>query len=214
MTDSRTAMLQRIREAVAGSAATSPVPRDYRHSGTHAPGSPAVIELLVDRLVDYRAQVRVVAPGELAAAVAEALRPSRTVVLADDAPAELTDAVAGAGVQIVTDRSAAPLSATDLDQLDAVLTTAAVAVAVTGTIVLDAGPGQGRRAITLVPDRHVVVLDAGQIVESVPEAIARLELSATRPLTMISGPSATSDIELSRVEGVHGPRTLVVLIVG
>lgn len=213
MTDSRTAMLQRIREAVADSATASPVPRDYRHGGTHPPGSPAVIELLVDRLVDYRAQVQVVAPGELAVAIAAALRPSSTVVLADDAPAELTDAAAGAGVRVVTDRRSAPLSATDLDRLDAVLTTAAVAVAVTGTIVLDAGPGQGRRAITLVPDRHIVVLHAGQIVESVPEAIARLELSATRPLTMISGPSATSDIELSRVEGVHGPRTLIVLIV-
>lgn len=134
-------------------------------------------------------------------------RGARTVVV----PPGLPDAwLAGADVRQCLDDGA--LTPAELDALDAVVTGCALAVAETGTIVLDAGPGQGRRALTLVPDLHICVVDvAGQVVASLPQALPRLD--ATRPSTWISGPSATSDIELDRVEGVHGPRTLEVALV-
>ena len=203
---SRERMLNRIRAAVSAGAPSTPpgpVPRDYRPAGDHAPGSPEVLELLTDRLVDYHAQVRTVTRAELTDAVREVLAEARTVI-----PPELPADVLAGVEKPVHDRSLTP---EELDDVDAVITGARVAIAVTGTIILDAGPDQGRRALTLVPDRHVVVLTADQVVETVPEALRRLD--PVRPLTMVSGPSATSDIELSRVEGVHGPRTLQVLIV-
>ena len=116
------------------------------------------------------------------------------------------------GRTVTTDSAPQVLSPQELDAIDAVVTTARVAIAMSGTIILDGGAGQGRRAITLVPDRHIVILTADQIVETVAEAISLL--NPTAPLTMIAGPSATSDIELERVEGVHGPRTLHVIIIG
>nr|MDT0523484.1 LUD domain-containing protein [Streptomyces sp. DSM 41633] len=134
----------------------------------------------------------------------ELVGPGATVVIPADLPIEWV-----AGVTTVADTPA--LSVEQLDRADAVLTGCALGIAATGTIVLDAGPGQGRRALTLVPDHHVCVVRTDQIVDTVPQAFA--ELTPTRPLTFISGPSATSDIELQRVEGVHGPRTLDVLIV-
>jgi L-lactate dehydrogenase complex protein LldG len=114
-------------------------------------------------------------------------------------------------VELVEDDA---LSPRQLDELDGALTTCAAACAVTGTIALDGGPGQGRRALTLLPDLHVCVVREAQIVETVPELVRRLESAATegRPLVLVSGPSATSDIELQRVEGVHGPRRLVVIV--
>jgi L-lactate dehydrogenase complex protein LldG len=165
-------------------------------------------EVFTDRLADYRALVRWTDPDGLPATLALALadRGARRVVAAPGAPAEW---LAGAGVEVLTDEP--PLDLRTLDTLDGVVTGCAVAVAATGTIILDGGPDQGRRALTLVPDYHLCVVRADQVVGAVPEALARLD--GTRPITMISGPSATSDIELNRVEGVHGPRTLEVVLV-
>jgi L-lactate dehydrogenase complex protein LldG len=176
----------------------------------------ALLDLLAGRLVDYRAIVRRATAGGLADEVAAALteRGARRVVVPaglDRAGPDLAGPSLAAGVEVVTDDG---LDAAALDACDGAVTGAAVAIAETGTIVLDGGPDQGRRAITLVPDYHLCIVRAEQVVELVPEAVARLSGRATAPLTWISGPSATSDIELERVEGVHGPRTLEVILVG
>jgi L-lactate dehydrogenase complex protein LldG len=209
---SREAVLGRIRSALAADTAPPPsVPRDYIRVGAHPPGSEPVLELMVDRLVDYKAQVREVSPAELGDAIDTALADHASVVIARDLDPALIEATGRSGRVVTVDGDPAVLTPAELDGIDAVVSTAQVAIALSGTIVLDAGPGQGRRAITLVPDFHLIVLNADQIVQTVPEAIARLD--PIRPLTMIAGPSATSDIELERVEGVHGPRTLYVLII-
>jgi L-lactate dehydrogenase complex protein LldG len=192
----REEILRRIGVALGGPRPAAPVPRSY----LGATGAAGDLDLFADRLVDYRATVRRCAPADVPATLALALGGRRVVV-----PAGFPWPVEGA----VADEP--PLSVTDLDALDGVLTTCALAVAETGTIVLDAGPGQGRRALTLVPDYHLAVVLAAQVVAGVPDAVAALD--PTRPLTWISGPSATSDIELNRVEGVHGPRTLEVILV-
>ncbi len=174
-----------------------------------------VIETFVERVEDYQATVVRCAASELPAAVAAGLAATgadSVVVPTGLDPAWLAEA---AGVRFVTE-NAGPLSNDELNRTDGVVTASAVGIAETGTIVLDHGPDQGRRALTLVPDRHVCVVRAEQVVSGVPEAVARLRpsIAARRPLTWISGPSATSDIELSRVEGVHGPRQLYVIVVG
>ncbi|MCT2589267.1 LUD domain-containing protein [Streptomyces sp. N2-109] len=212
----REEILARVRRALADvPAAEEPadvaVARDYARAGGPAPGSPAVRELLVERLIDYDAAVRTVTAAD-AASVAEAVarsaaaRTAGPLVVPDGFPAEWLAALPPERVL----RDEPPLGVGALDRAGAVLTTAAAAVATTGTLVLDCGPGQGRRALTLVPDHHLCVVRAGQVVASVPEVLAGLE--PARPLTFISGPSATSDIELDRIEGVHGPRTLEVLV--
>ncbi len=170
-----------------------------------------MIELLVDRLVDYKARVDRVGRDELPGAINLALTGMTSVVIGSGLEQEIADACADEGRIVTVDSAPEVLSAQQLDFIDAVVTTARVAIALSGTIILDGGDGQGRRAITLVPDRHVIILTADQIVETVAEAIALLTPAA--PMTMIAGPSATSDIELERVEGVHGPRTLEVIIV-
>ncbi len=183
-----------------------PVARDYRRSSTESHAH--LIEQLVDRLVDYKATVRRVAPSELPAAIAGACAARGVRRLA--VPVDLPDGWLPGGIEAVPDRG---LSHDQLDAVDGVLTACALAVAQTGTIVLDGGAGQGRRALSLLPDYHLCVVRSDQVVGLVPEAVSRLASSSTRPMTWISGPSATSDIELNRVEGVHGPRTLEVLIV-
>lgn len=209
----RDAMLARIRSAVAAGTPAGepgPVPREYARTGTLPAGSEAVLELLVDRLVDYRAEVVVLAAADLATAVDGALGTARSVVVPPGLRAAARSGAAAGGRSVITDGVPQVLSAAELDGMDAAVVGAGVAIAVTGTLVLSGRPQEGRRAISLVPDLLVVVLDVDQIVETVPEGLAGL--TPTDPLTMISGPSATSDIELSRVEGVHGPRTLRVLI--
>jgi L-lactate dehydrogenase complex protein LldG len=169
-------------------------------------------ELLIDRLVDYRALVRQCPVDDLPAEITNALenRAARTVVAPMDLDPSWTASFSG---RVLTDGPSADdqLSVSELDGVDGVITSCAVAIAETGTLILDGSAGQGRRVLTLIPDYHLCVVFADQIVHDVPQALSRLE--ATRPLTMISGPSATSDIELNRVEGVHGPRTLEVIIV-
>ncbi|GII67149.1 hypothetical protein Skr01_72340 [Sphaerisporangium krabiense] len=198
---SRERILARVRAAVAG-APPAEVERDHRTAG-HGPGDTG---RFAERVRDYRAAVEVVPADQVADAVARALaaRGARRVVVPGGLPEEWLPA----GLERLRDDP--PLGAAALDAADGVITGCAVAVAETGTIVLDTGPGQGRRALTLVPDYHLCVVLAARIVPAVPDAVARLDPS--RPLTWISGPSATSDIELNRVEGVHGPRTLDVVV--
>lgn len=200
MTTAREAILAAVRSATAGAAPPAPVPRSYRRYGERPPGDR--IELLSKRLIDYRAQVRRVGAVGLRAAVEE-LAPGR-VGVPPGLPKEWRP------VGAVEDHGLRP---EELDALDGVLTGCTLAIAETGTLVLAGGPTDGRRALTLVPDLHVCVVRAQQVVETVPEAFEALNGVATRPLTFVSGPSATSDIELKRVEGVHGPRRLVVVIV-
>jgi L-lactate dehydrogenase complex protein LldG len=197
---SRDEILGRVRAALADApeVPVAAVPRRRPDPGTD------VVGLFCERVADYRAVVERCTPEQVGERIRAALPQGARVVV----PPDLDLDVRGSE----TDSATNGLSATDLDALDAVVTRARVGIAETGTIVLDHGPGQGRRAITLVPDRHVCVIDASQIVADVPDAVDLLD--ATRPLTWISGPSATSDIELDRVEGVHGPRLLHVIVVG
>jgi len=188
----REEILARVRAATSTATATSYV-------APARASTPASVDLFVERVEDYRAFVERCAEAELSDRVAAAVR-GRSVVVPE-----------GLGVEIggaVVDNGLSPL---ELDAIDAVVTEAVLGIAETGTIVLDHRAGQGRRAITLVPDRHVCIVRADQVVADVPDAVALLQ--PDRPHTWISGPSATSDIELRRVEGVHGPRNLHVIVV-
>jgi L-lactate dehydrogenase complex protein LldG len=202
VSDARSVVLGRIRAALGPSPAVPEIPRDY-----HGAHGEADVDRFCERVADYRATVRRVAARELDDALREACAGRRIGVPAG-APWR------PAGAEVVVDDP--PLAARELDTLDGALTGCALAIAETGTIVLDAGGPSGRRALTLVPDLHVCVVMEDQVVASLPGAIAELEAAARsgRPITFISGPSATSDIELQRVEGVHGPRELIVLVAG
>jgi L-lactate dehydrogenase complex protein LldG len=203
--DARSVVLERIREALADAPPAIAVPRDYERA---LPAGTAIVDLFAERVSDYRATVHRTPPASLAATIATVLAARGATRLA--VPAGLPDDwLAATDATAVADDP--PLAFGDLDQLDSVITGCGVAIAETGTIVLDGGAGQGRRALSLLPDLHVCVVLASQVVGTVPEALARLHPS--RPQTWISGPSATSDIELQRVEGVHGPRVLDVVIV-
>jgi L-lactate dehydrogenase complex protein LldG len=205
--DAREVVLARVRAALGPTpAAAAEIPRAYRQAG-RATDPDALVQRFCERVGDYLARVHRVTEESLEEVVADLLAGRRVLVPAAP-PCGL------AGCETIGDDP--PLTARELDGADATLTGCALAVAETGTIVLDGSAACGRRALTLVPDHHVCVVRAEQIVADVPDAIAALRRTGAtrRPITLVSGPSATSDIELERVEGVHGPRVLDVVVVG
>jgi L-lactate dehydrogenase complex protein LldG len=210
--DARTQILNRIRAAIPQtgaddvSAAWARLPRDYRKAGTG--GVHERLERLTDRLHDYDAQVLAVEPAGLQEAIARMLtaRGVARMVVPQGFPADLLPE----GFSFAFDTG---LTALELNGFEGILTECTLAIAETGTIVLQNVPGQGRRAATLVPDYHLCVVEAAKVVATVPEAIELLKPTAHLPTTFISGPSATADIEMTRIKGVHGPRFLDVLLV-
>jgi L-lactate dehydrogenase complex protein LldG len=218
MTTAREEILRRVRRA------THDVPKDERPEDVPVERSyrkeddaprDEIVERFAERVAEYEATVHRVSESDLPREIAEALerRSIRQLVV----PGDLLEGWVPEGVEILRDAARTPLSDEELDRSDGVLTGCLLGISQTGTIVLDAGEEQGRRALTLLPDYHLCVVREDQIVGLVPEAFAKLEetvMNEGRAITFISGPSATSDIELNRVEGVHGPRTLDVLIAG
>jgi L-lactate dehydrogenase complex protein LldG len=204
----REAVLARVRAAIGAAAPAALVARGYPAMGDRP--SEERVALFCERVREYRAEVGRIHPDQVAGAVGEACAASNAQRLV--IPEGLPAAWRPNGVELVVDEGSSPH---ELDGVDGVVTGCTVAIAETGTIVLTAASHEGRRAITLVPDLHVCVVEEHRIVELVPEAIAAIAdvvRAERRPVTLISGPSATSDIELSRVEGVHGPRNLIVLV--
>jgi L-lactate dehydrogenase complex protein LldG len=211
---SRDRVLQRIRKAnLRAAVPEEPIPRSY--DGGSSQTADKTLELFEKRLRDYDARVFPVLRGEVATKIAEILSAAsrRRIAIPAGLPAEWQ----AAGVEWVIDRPRDDdagdheLSFDALNSVDGVMTAATVGVAVSGSIVLQHGPAEGRRVLTLLPDYHLCVIEAAQVVETLPEAFARLD--RTRPVTFFSGPSATADIEMTRVKGVHGPRFLDVLLV-
>jgi L-lactate dehydrogenase complex protein LldG len=184
----------------------SALARGYKRSATQT--REGLLNLLEDRLRDYDAQVIRSTSADVLHCVAARLaaRSKQRLVVPTGFPAEWLPP----GFTFLLDESMTPA---ELDQVDGVLTASTVAIAETGTVVLQNVPGQGRRAATLVPDYHLCLVRADDVVETVPEAIARLHATAMLPTTFVSGPSATADIEMTRIKGVHGPRFLDVILI-
>ena len=217
MSDAREEMLGRIRAALGGEpeAAVAATGVERRYLGADdvwetALSAADLLALLTERIVDYRASVTATTPDGLSAVVAGLLAGAERVVVPEGLDRDWLGTAESAGLEVLVDGSACAVGTDDLDRVDAVVTASTLAIAETGTIVLDGTADQGRRAISLVPDHHVCVVRADTVVRGLPAAMRLLDV--TRPLTWISGPSATSDIELSRVEGVHGPRRLDVVL--
>ena len=218
MSDARAVVLGRIAAALSDVPAGErpddvAVARDYR--GVGAAGELAAHEIIArfaERVADYRAELVRVAPAEVGATLAAACaaRGLSRWAVAPGLPADRRPEAAG--LQLVEDTD---LGARELDRIDGAITGCAAAIAETGTLVLDGSPRSGRRLLTLVPDHHLCVVEVEQIVAGVPAALAAVATAAVaerRPITLVSGPSASSDIELERVEGVHGPRDLLVVV--
>jgi L-lactate dehydrogenase complex protein LldG len=211
MSTARQEILNRIRNAI-GRRDIDPqqdyeaLCRDYVQASTL--GLNASLDLFVDRLHDYGADVYRCAEGRIADAVRDAMtKRGKSELLI---PPELPPAWLPVGYRFVPDKQ---LEYREIDASQGVLTGCAAAIALTGTIVLRHSAGEGRRALTLIPDYHLCVVFANQVVETVPQGVREMEPFSTVPLTTISGPSATSDIEMTRIKGVHGPRTLDVILV-
>jgi L-lactate dehydrogenase complex protein LldG len=204
----REEILQRIRTALTPDPTPVPIPRAYDRLGTLAPE--ARIELLIDRLVDYDTEIlHAATESAIPAAIAKALTAAaETRVIT---PAAFPTAWLPTGFHITLDTG---LPKDQIEGIPAVITTCEAAVASTGTIFLVHSGAQGRRIVTLLPDHHIILLHHDQVYELLPEALEAVRPHAAAPLTTISGPSATSDIEMTRIRGVHGPRRLTVILYG
>jgi len=206
----REEILSRIRTALPGdpldpAASHAAIPRAYNRAGTLTPE--ARIELFLDRLLDYDTEIiPIETSAEIPAAITQAVHEERLIT-----PHDFPAAWLPAGLSVALDHN---LSTAEVDNAQAVLTTCEVAVASTGTIILVHTGAQGRRALTLLPDHHICVVRRDQVVETVPEAFTAIAAQSALPITTISGPSATSDIEMTRIRGVHGPRRLTVILYG
>jgi L-lactate dehydrogenase complex protein LldG len=202
VSSAKAGILARVRGALGAAPAVPEVPRAYRAAGSLP--TEGIVDAFCENVAEYRATVHRIRAAELPGTIRAILGDAQRVGVPTGFPETGIEAIEDIGLTVA-----------ELDTLDAVVTGSALAIADTGTIVLDSGPRSGRRALSLVPDHHVCIVEAATIVPSVPDAVARLAEAAAagRPITFVSGPSATSDIELDRVEGVHGPRVLDVVVV-
>ncbi|MBT9332577.1 LutC/YkgG family protein [Paracidobacterium acidisoli] len=229
MSGTREAVLKRIRSAIGGSSADAAareaerevLPREYRRAGSL--DADARLAMFIERLHEYDANVVRTDAARVAVAIGAILQEhgQRSVIVADGFPVEMLpdpitpkSGAAGGPAESFAFRREEKANVEDLDRCDGIITSCFAGIAFTGSIVLTHGPGEGARRFTLLPDRHLCVVRTEQVVETVPEAMDRLAGFATAPITFISGPSATADIEMMRVRGVHGPRFLDVVLVG